>query len=190
MTRCRAAAAAVAALLLGACTAGDEPLAEPSVTPIPVPELSEPQGAATEPPLTEIPVPDGALPPSEAAPEVGAACDPEQRAAIDEAIDGQLSAFADDDWDGALDFATQGFRATRNAAQLEQIITEGFPIAADPASHATDDCRTDGTQAAIQVTVVSTGGEVGGFTYLVEREDDGVWRIAGAVPADASGGVA
>lgn len=181
------AAAGVALLLLGACTAG-EPATAP--TPIPPPEAIEPDDGATDAPLAELPPPQDGTPPPDAAPNVGEDCDTAQRTAIDAAVDGQLAAFAEGDYAAALDFATQGFRAARTPEDFEALITEGFPIAADAASHVTDTCRTDGTQAAIQVTVVSSTGEIGGFTYLVEREPDGIWRIAGAVPADARGGVA
>lgn len=184
-----AASAGVALLLLGACTGDTDPIPEPSVTPIPPPEAEEPESEDLAPPLEELPPdPDGGAP--EAAPELGVACDDEERAGIDSAVAGQLDAFAVGDYAGALDFATEGFRAGRSPSDFEAIITEGFPIAADAASHATDGCRSDGSQATIQVSVVSAGGEIGGFAYLLEREPDGVWRIAGAVPADTQGGVA
>jgi hypothetical protein len=117
-------------------------------------------------------------------------CDAEQRSGVEAAVDGQLGAFADGDYAAALEFASEGFRAGRTAASFEALIREGFPIAADPASHATGLCRTDGSTATIEVTVVSGSGELGGFAYLAELDADGVWRIAGAIPTQAGAGVA
>jgi hypothetical protein len=184
----RALAVAAALALAAGCT-GDAPAAAPQ----PEPDVpAEPDGSDVP---AEPDGPTGRTEPTDPAPPPApgadlADCDAEERAAITRAVDGQIGAFADGDYAAALGFATDGFRAGFTPATFEQLIREGFPIAADPASHATGACRTDGAAATMEVTIVSGGGEVGGFTYLAQRAADGTWAIAGAVPTPADAGVA
>jgi hypothetical protein len=153
------------------------------------PELDDP--GADDPP-TDDPAPDpdedaAPDPDEDAAPESGPdesdpePCDDKIRAAIDEAIAGQLAAFADDDFAAALDFASEGFRAGIDPGAFQMLIEDRYPVAADAADHVPGECLRSGPDAAeVRVEVTADDGTRGELVYLMVDEDD-QWRIAGAV---------
>jgi hypothetical protein len=99
---------------------------------------------------------------------------------MDEVIAGQLAAFADDDWEGALGFASSDFRAVTDADAFALLIEEAYPAAADAVEHRSERCVTRGTGAAeVRVEVVAADGDRARMIYLLVDEDG--WRIAGAV---------
>jgi hypothetical protein len=112
------------------------------------------------------------------------ACDDATFGAIEAAVAGQLDAFAAGDWAQALTYATAGFRADVDPDELEQIITQGFPVVADYETYLAAHCTVAGDQARLAVEVTDSAGADLALVYLLEREDGG-WHIAGAVPADA-----
>ena len=134
--------------------------------------------AATPPDLDAVPPdapdphgPDGEVP----------ACGDTDRRDIDAVIGDQLAAFATDDYDRALELASQDFRAAIDAEGLASIIEEGYPVASDAASHETGACvqPTSGT-AEVLVRVTARDGVRGELVYRLAAEAEG-WRIAGAV---------
>lgn len=170
------------AALLAACTT-------PDLTPDPgsadAGEAAEPRSSAT-PDLGD----DGAVPPPATTPDAEAphgpdgavpACDATDLDAIDVVIGDQLAAFAADDYDRALELASEGFRAAIDAEGLAGIIEDGYPVAADAASHETGACvRPTPTSAEVLVRVTARDGERGDLVYRMVEEAPG-WRIAGAV---------
>ena len=150
----------VAAVLLVGCT--DAPRAT----------LDDPR-VDTEPPVAVEPAPDDAV------------CDQEERATLVAAVDGQLDAIADADWERALAFASSGFRDGIDADRFRDIITAGFPVVADNRARDVGPCRQVGDEATLVVTVEDRDGTQQVLLYLLEREADG-WGIGGAAPA-ASG---
>ncbi len=112
-------------------------------------------------------------------------CSDTALASIDEAIDGQLTAFAEGDFAGALDFASDGFRAGLDPEAFEALIEDGYPVAADAAEHRSRECRQPEPEAAeVLVEVTADDGTRGELVYLMV-EEEGAWRIAGAVDPDA-----
>lgn len=138
---------------------------------------SDPQDLSLEdPPASESePDPHGEL-----------ACDDATLEDIDATIGGQLEAFADDDYDAALSFTTEGFQEQFSADRLRGLIEEGFPLVADADGHSSSTCvEADGV--AQLLVAVTAGDEELELVYSLELED-GEWRIAGATPAgDGSG---
>lgn len=144
---------------------------------------------ADVPDVPDIPAPEPDVPGSPGSPEDRAlapptACDPGELAAMDEVIGGQLAAFAADDWEAALGFASDEFRAGMDPDTFAALIEEGYPVAADAAEHRSEGCVTRGGGAAeVRVEVVAAGGDTAGMVYLLVEEDG--WAIAGAVPLEA-----
>jgi hypothetical protein len=120
-----------------------------------------------------------------------AMCDSQVLAAIDETIAGQLAAFAADDFAGALEFASESFRAGTDVETFTTLIEDGYPVAADAESHSSTVCVLQGPMSAeVLVEVTASDGTEGQLVYLLVDEDD-VWRIAGAAeltPSDAPPG--
>lgn len=141
--------------------------------------------APSEAPSTAVPtpVPDG---PGVAPPDVpgATACAQQDVAAMDAQVAGQLEAIADRDWNAALGFATDEFRALHDDGRFAQIISDGFPVVATNASHASDACVRSDDAAQLLVTVTATDGATTELVYLMDLED-GTWRIGGAVPHGA-----
>jgi hypothetical protein len=74
-------------------------------------------------------------------------CEGSELAAMDEVIAGQLAAFAADDWEAALGFASSDFRAATDADAFALLIEEAYPAAADAVEHRSERCVTRGTGA-------------------------------------------
>ncbi|MEX1178827.1 MAG: DUF4864 domain-containing protein [Nitriliruptor sp.] len=140
----------------GSTSPPDDPLADTS----PAPEPPPPDAPSPRPP--------------------GDPCTEDDLDAIDEVIGGQLAAFAADDYAEALTYASEGFRAGRDAAAFETMIEESFPVAADAVEHRSGACVQRDGNAEVRVEVTAADGERGTFVYLLVEEDG--WRIAGAVP--------
>ncbi len=106
-------------------------------------------------------------------------CDDSTREAILAAVTGQLEAFAEDDWAGALGFATDGFQATIGPDDLEAIIRSTYPIVAEASGARLGGCAVAGPAAQAEIEVVGDFGRTQRLGYLLSFED-GAWRIAGA----------
>jgi hypothetical protein len=177
----RVAAVAAAAIVLAACSAPDLTPAAGGDDPAPASTEGDDDPLAGDPFADRPPALDAPPPPS---PPPPTACASDDLAAMDEVIAGQLAAFAADDWETALDFASTDFREGIDPDTFALLIEEGFPVAADAVEHRSGTCLTRGTGAAeVRVEVVAVGGERADLVYLLVDEDG--WRIAGAAPLDA-----
>lgn len=110
------------------------------------------------------------------------ACTAGTRERISEVVQAQLDAFASDDWDEALGFATEGFRDAFDAQELEVTILTGYPTAARSATSRLGECATLGPLGQALVTVEALDGDRLDLLYQFAMES-GEWRIAGAVDA-------
>jgi hypothetical protein len=139
-----------------------------------------PTSAVTDAPApTAITTPDGAPTAGTGDPDAGGCVD--DLAALDAVITEQLAAFAADDWDGAWALTSRQFRAAGvDADGLRQIVTSGYPEAADAADHEVLGCALAGDEAQVLIEVTSTDGATAGLVYLMTREEAG-WRVSGAV---------
>lgn len=107
------------------------------------------------------------------------ACDEETRAAIDETIDAQLAAFADDDFETALGLASEQFRDAFDVDRFRATIEDDYPVVADAVGHTSDLCVRQGAAAQLLVTVEGRDGSEQELVYTMTREGD-AWRVAGA----------
>lgn len=120
------------------------------------------------------------------APDV-APCEPDQQEEMTASVEGQLDALSRDDFDGAMEFSSEGYRAATPPETFEQMITEGFPELRRSERADVAGCLTDGRVATLQVRIADEIGVEVGIVYLMELGNDG-WGIAGAVPADGGQG--
>ncbi len=149
------------ALLLG-CSASEPDLAEPPepVEPADPREPAEPSEPAAQP------------------------CDDEVVAAIDATIAGQLEAFAADDFEAAIGFASRSFRKGVDVATFRALILEAYPNLTDAAEHRSGACRITGEGVAeIRIEVTGEGGVRDDHLYLMVAED-GRWLVEAAVTPD------
>lgn len=114
------------------------------------------------------------------------ACDEGTQAAIDATIDGQLAAFAEGDYDAALGFATESFRAATTAEAFGQVIESDYPALITASGHTSGVCVAQGDQAQVVVEVEGPGAGADELVYRMAREA-GEWRImvAARVPSPA-----
>jgi hypothetical protein len=174
---------AVTAMIAVAAVACSDPVVAPAADEPSPGEAGAPDDGSESPGAPDA-APDG--PEGSDDPHGDATCGDQVLAAIDETIDGQLSAFAADDFAGALEFASEDFRAGTDAAAFEELIEDGYPIAADAASHTSTICVLQGPMSAeVLVDVTATDGTEGQLVYLLVDEDD-AWRIAGAAEVTPS----
>jgi hypothetical protein len=187
------AAVAVVGVLLVACSPPDltpddgEGAADPGVAERPEPDdpsAGDPFADVPDVPAPEPDVPGSPGSPGDRAMAPPTTCDLGDLAAMDEVIAGQLAAFAADDWEAALGFASDEFRAGMDPDTFAALIEDGYPVAADAAEHRSAACVTrDGGAAEVRVEVVATDGETAAMVYLLV--DEGGWAIAGAVHLEA-----
>lgn len=156
---------------------------------------SAPEAAATRadqdpaPPQVADPSPEPTNPTGPSDPsdeETARDCDDADRTELTAAVDGQLDAIVGRDWEQALAFATDGFRADIGPDQFRDIILEGFPVVADARARDVGRCRVEDAQATLEVTVEDRDGTRQPLLYLFEHDGEG-WGIGGAVPPSDGG---
>lgn len=182
--RRHAASLLATAVLPGIVLAGCTLTAPEDATPVETSTHAE-QDAA--PPAVGDPSPratspaDPTEPPDRSDEQPGRDCTDVQRTELTAAVDGQLDAIAARDWEQALAFATDDFRADIDPDRFRDIILEGFPVVADAHARDVGRCLVDELQATLVVTVEDRDGAQQPLLYLFEHDGDG-WSIGGAVP--------
>lgn len=123
--------------------------------------------------------------PPEGDPHGELACDEDTQAAIDATIDGQLAAFADGDYDTALGFATERFRAGTTAEAFGEVIESDYPALRTASGHTSRVCVAQDGRAQL---IVEVEGAVADELIYQMAQEDGEWRIdvAARVPGPAS----
>lgn len=168
---------AVAAVVLAGCVtpelgpvAGEDPPSDDQAPGDQAPDDAEPEEDPAAP-GADPHGPDGQVP----------TCDDDATVAIDAVIGEQLAAFAADDYDRALELASQDFRAAIDADGLAGLIEDGYPVAAMAASHELGPCVQPSPRTAeVLVQVTAQDGARGDLIYRMVEEAPG-WRISGAL---------
>lgn len=157
----------LAALLVGGCTS--------PTTSGPVADAGSAPAAPSAPGAPSVPAAPDDTPSSSTA-----AC-ADDLEALDAVITEQLDAFAADDWDRAWSLTSREFRAAGvDADGLREIVTQGYPEAADAADHEVVGCLFADDEAQVLIDITASDGATLGLVYLMTREG-GDWRISGAV---------
>lgn len=102
------------------------------------------------------------------------ACDDDTQAAIDATIDGQLAAFADADYDAALGFATERFRAGTTAEAFGEVIESDYPALRTASGHTSRVCVAQDGRAQL---IVEVEGDAPDELIYQMVEEGGEWRI-------------
>lgn len=167
--RTAATVVALLALLLVGCTApASEQVADDAAS----------QGRDPAPSTPPDPAPSA--PGGDGSDDVAEQCG-EELAALDAVITEQLDAFAADDWERAWSLTSRQFRAAGiDPDGLREIVTTGYPEAADAADHEVVGCLFAQGEAQVLIAITASDGATADLVYLLTRED-GAWRISGAV---------
>ena len=113
---------------------------------------------------------------------------PPQQAAADDSTDiqkvisDQISAFQRDDGVEAMSYASPGIRRMfGNADNFMRMVRQGYPSVYRPQSFEFQEVVEIEGRLVQDVLFVGPSGEVEIGSYLMERQDDGTWRINGVV---------
>lgn len=175
-------ALAVPLLVAAACVGGaDEapaPADPPEAAQAPTTEEPTAEGGPRDEPTAE-PGPGEGDGDGDGDPHGELACADDILAQIDETIDAQLAAFAEDDFGTALGLASEGFQEGLDEDTFRQIIEQDYPVVANAVGHRSGVCVEQDGSAQLLVTVQGEDGTAQELVYTMALEDDG-WRIEGA----------
>ena len=117
---------------------------------------------------------------------------PQQQAAADDSTDiqkvisDQIAAFQRDDGIEAFSYASPGIRRMfGNADNFMRMVRQGYPSVYRPQSFEFQEVVEIEGRLVQDVLFVGPSGEVEIGSYLMERQDDGTWRINGVVMREA-----
>lgn len=103
-------------------------------------------------------------------------------------IQAQLDAFADDDADRAFDYAAPSIRNMfGDPERFMAMVRTGYAVVYRPASVNFLPPEVDGKAVVQAVRMADAAGALWLVIYLVERQDDGTWRIGGCQVAPLRG---
>jgi len=104
------------------------------------------------------------------------------REAIQQVISRQLDAFQRDDESEAFSYASPSIQAQfRTPAEFMRMVRTGYNVVYRPRSTRFLDALVLSGQVAQPVEVVAADGSVLMAFYLMERQQDGTWRISGCM---------
>ncbi|MDF1720765.1 MAG: DUF4864 domain-containing protein [Minwuia sp.] len=100
--------------------------------------------------------------------------------AIRDVINQQIAAFRADDGERAFSFAAPIIRSKFGTADnFMTMVRTGYPDVYRPKAVEFRDLKRDGKRLIQDVWFLGTGGDSTIGTYFMERQEDGVWKIAG-----------
>ncbi len=103
-----------------------------------------------------------------------------ERQAIRQVIESQLAAFRRDDGGAAFGFAAPGIqRKFGTPAVFMDMVRSGYPMVYRPRAVEFRDLRLENGRLIQDVFFVGPDGRAVLAHYIMERQDDGRWRIAG-----------
>ena len=101
-------------------------------------------------------------------------------AAIRSVISGQMEAFQQDDWSKAFGYAAPSIRLRFGSIErFASMVVKGYAPVWRPREVHFEDLKSDGGNPRQDVYVVGPDGVPVIATYVMERQEDGSWRIAG-----------
>lgn len=118
--------------------------------------------------------PSASQPVPDAEPSIQA-CAPDVAEAAFGVVKRQQRAFADNDFDSALQFASNGFRSSVTLPQFKALIVSDYNFLLGNSNLRLTDCSPEGTAAVLRVGIGSNFV----LAYRMVAED-GQWRIDGA----------
>lgn len=101
-------------------------------------------------------------------------------ASIRDVINQQIEAFRADDGERAFSFAAPIIRSKFGSADnFMTMVRTGYPDVYRPKAVEFRELKRDGERLIQQVWFLGTGGDSTIGTYIMERQEDGAWKIAG-----------
>ncbi len=99
---------------------------------------------------------------------------------IRDVINQQIEAFRADDGERAFSFAAPVIRSKFGSADnFMTMVRTGYPDVYRPKAVEFRELKRDGERLIQQVWFLGTGGDSTIGTYIMERQEDGAWKIAG-----------
>ncbi|WP_281017404.1 MULTISPECIES: DUF4864 domain-containing protein [unclassified Minwuia] len=99
---------------------------------------------------------------------------------IRDVINQQIEAFRADDGERAFSFAAPVIRSKFGTADnFMTMVRTGYPDVYRPRAVEFRELKRDGERLVQEVWFLGTGGDSTIGTYIMERQEDGVWKIAG-----------
>ncbi|MDF1730596.1 MAG: DUF4864 domain-containing protein [Minwuia sp.] len=99
---------------------------------------------------------------------------------IRDVISQQIEAFRADDGERAFSFAAPIIRSKFGTADnFMTMVRTGYPDVYRPKAVEFRELKRDGERLIQEVWFLGTGGDSTIGTYIMERQEDGVWKIAG-----------
>lgn len=99
---------------------------------------------------------------------------------IRDVISQQIEAFRADDGERAFSFAAPIIRSKFGTADnFMTMVRTGYPDVYRPRAVEFRELKRDGERLIQEVWFLGTGGDSTIGTYIMERQEDGVWKIAG-----------
>ena len=99
---------------------------------------------------------------------------------IRDVINQQIEAFRADDGERAFSFAAPVIRSKFGYADnFMTMVRTGYPDVYRPKAVEFRDLKRDGERLIQDVWFLGTGGDSTIGTYIMERQEDGTWKIAG-----------
>lgn len=100
--------------------------------------------------------------------------------AIRDVISRQIKAFRADDGELAFSFAAPVIRSRFGTAEnFMTMVRTGYPDVYRPRAVEFRELKPNGERMVQEVWFLGTGGDSTIGTYIMERQDDGSWKIAG-----------
>ncbi|MDH4392031.1 MAG: DUF4864 domain-containing protein [Aquabacterium sp.] len=120
-----------------------------------------------------------------ASPAMAAVLAPPEARAVRAVVEAQLRAMADGDAERAFSYAAPAIRAQFGGAQrFMAMVASSYPMVIRPAATAFFQPTQDSDGDVLQVVQLRDGaGQRWRASYLLARQADGAWRIAGCVVA-------
>lgn len=101
-------------------------------------------------------------------------------ASIRDVINQQIEAFRADDGERAFSFAAPVIRSKFGSAEnFMTMVRTGYPDVYRPKAVEFRELKRDGERLIQEVWFLGTGGDSTIGTYIMERQEDGTWKIAG-----------
>lgn len=101
-------------------------------------------------------------------------------------VNSQLTAFRRDDYATAYTFADSAIHSQVNQAQFEHMVRAGYPAIIGSHSASFGVSMDNGSEAFVNIGVISASGRVIHYRYFLHREPGG-WKISGVLRIPAEG---
>jgi hypothetical protein len=105
---------------------------------------------------------------------------------LERVIGTQLSAFREDDYPKAYEFASSTIKANMALPAFERMVKTMYPVIAQSSDAQFGVILDNGDHALVNVTIVGSAGRSHHYQYILDHERAG-WKISGVVEVKSTG---